>query len=185
MQVGTLSAIAKVVFAVAVIAILVYIVVRSPPVKLGRWRIDGSSDDMLKFISPANDVVLGVSQSNKGIVIKNYLVKSDENGLQVFDPNLEQITQFSKGEIKFGHTILADNMKSTDPDTRGLRIAEDTSANAVATLGSDRVNFPQKQVLLKVAQSSFGGGFQVYDTKAKNIVVEFPKQSIAAQYNII
>lgn len=112
MQLGTLDSISKYVFAIAVIAILAYIVFKMRRVNVGNWTIDGSSDDVLKFVSPAKDVIFTVQQGNQGVTVKNYLIKGDDYGLQFFNPNLKPMARFREKEMYLGDMVVANKDES-------------------------------------------------------------------------
>lgn len=115
MQIGTIDSISKYVFAIAVIAILVYIVVRMRRVNVGNWTIDGSSDDVLKFVSPKKDVIFTVQQGNQGVTVKNYLIKGDDYGLQFFNPNLAPMTRFREKEVYLGDMVITNKDENGNP----------------------------------------------------------------------
>lgn len=106
MQIGTLDSVSKYVFAAIVIAILVYIVFKMRRVNIGNWTIDGSSDDVLKFVSPKKEVIFTVQQGNQGVTVKDYLIKGDNTGLQFFNTDLKQMARFREKEMYLGDMAI-------------------------------------------------------------------------------
>jgi hypothetical protein len=178
MQIGTIASIGKVVFAIVIIAILIYIAVKKPVVNMGNWIIDGSDDNMLKIISPNKTVVFGVDQLNSGIRIQNYLIKGDEHALQFFSPDIVQMANMQKKRLGVGSLAFIDNTNAEEKYNQGLWVYEHDKPLVV--LNDELLRWPSQNMIIKAA----GPQFQVY-TGDKIIVNEPKSVTQSALYNII
>lgn len=180
MQVGTAASAFKVIFALAVISILIYIAVKKPPVAIGNWSIDGSDDNMLKIIGPDKKTVFAVDILNKGIRVQDYLIKGDEHALQFFAPDLVQMANMRKKQLEIGQLSVVDNTSAENKHDQGLFLYDNRNNKPLAVLNDELLRWPVQDMLVKAA----GSQFQVY---SKNIaIVNEPKPlSQSARYNVI
>lgn len=183
MQLGTLAAVTKIIFGVVVVAILIYLAVKRQDVRLGKWRIDGSDENILKFISPANNVVFAVNQKDHGIVVKNYLIKGDEYGLQFFSPKIKQMARMTENEFFIGDLGILDKTGDNVAANRGVQFLDTPSGKVLATVSADKINWPQIGVAAKAVREGDKVAVEAADTRGKRGL--FPDVHSAARYNII
>lgn len=182
-QLGTLGTISKVVFALAVIAILIYIVITVQKLNTGGWKIIGD-DTSLRFVSPNNESVVGISEKDKGIYVKNYLVHADESGLHFKSPKGVPMTTLREKEIEIGGIILADNTDGRPDDgSQGLKIYNNKVKRDISYISNLGLRIPDYNLILKGEGFPSNPKFQVYDLKNDNVLLSVPSSSF--EYNLI
>jgi len=179
MQIGSFETIGKYVLAIAVIGILVYIVVRVRRINVGNWTIDGSSDDVLKFVSPAKDVIFTVNQDNQGITVKNYLIKGDDNGLQFFNPKFKQMARMREKELYIGDLGTVNKVDEPLSDSSGVLFVDMSKGETIAVLNSHILRWPKNNLLIKSEELDGNPSFQAYDQKNNKVILQAPT---SAQY---
>lgn len=183
MQVGTFQTIAKYVFAAAVIGILVYIVVYVRRINTGNWVIDGSDDDVLKFISPKKDVIFTVQQGNQGVTVRNYLIKGDDHGLQFFSPKFERMSRMREKQLDVGDIAIVDR-NGPLADNSGVLFVDLKRGVGLANINERVLHWPNAQMLTKAESVNGNPVFQVIDTKNQRMVLQAPPQQGASTYNL-
>lgn len=182
-QLGTLGTISKVVFALAVIGILIYIVITVQKINPGGWKIIGD-DTSLRFVSPNNESVLGVSDQDKGIYVKNYLVQADETGLHFKSPKNVSMATLREKEIDVGGITLADNTDDRpDAGSQGLKIYNNKVGKDISYISNLGLRIPAYNLLLKGDGFPSNPKFQVYDLKNNKVLLSVPSGSF--EYNLI
>ena len=184
MQVGTIATAGKVVFAITVIAILLYIALKKPVVNLGNWSIDGSDDKMLKIISPNKKVVFGVDQDNEGIRVQNYLVKGDQYSLQFFDQSLTPMATLKKNELTLGGVVFVDNTSNENKSDQGLVLVDTRNKKTMAVINDQIFRWPEYGMYLKTEKEGSVTNFQVYSDQ-HGVLLKEPKSIVSSAYSNI
>lgn len=185
MQFATVERIGRYLFAAAVIGILIYIVVYVHRINTGNWTIDGSDDDVLKFISPKKDVIFTVQQGNQGITVKNYLVKGDEHGLQFYTPDLAKMARMRKGQVDVGEIAILDRSGPVSADS-GVAFVDLSRGQALANINENVLHWPKPQLLIKSETQGGNPVFQAYDLKNNRVILQEPKAQLSrVPYNLI
>jgi hypothetical protein len=185
MQVSTVANIGKVVFALAVVGILIYIAVKKSEVNLGNWSIDGTDDKMLKITSPNKNVVFGIDQDNEGIRVQNYLVKGDQYALQFFDPGLTSMATMKKNEMTIGGVAIIDNTANDIKDDQGVVLVDVRNNKPMAVINDQILRWPVYGMYLKCGKDGDRTNFQVYSSQHGVLLKEPKSLSSNAYYNII
>lgn len=185
-QLGTLGTISKVVFALSVIGILIYIVVTMQKINPGGWKIIGD-DTSIKFISPKNESVLSISDKDKGIYVKNYLVHADNTGLHFKSPKNVLMATLREKEMDIGGITLADNTDvRPDAGSQGLKIYNNKVGKDISYISNLGLRIPEYNLLLKGDGYPSNPKFQVYDLKNNKVLLSVPSvQSGSFEYNLI
>lgn len=182
-QLGTVGTISKVVFALVVIGILIYIVITMQKINPGGWKIIGD-DTSLKFISPKNESLLTVNQQDQGIYVKNYLVQADNNGLHFKSPKNVSMASFREKELDIGGITLADNSEDRpDVGRQGLKVYNNKVGKDLSYISNLGIGIPEYNLLLKGDGFPSNPKFQVYDLKNNKVLLSVPSGSF--EYNLI
>lgn len=151
MQLSTVISSVKVIFALVVIALIVYLVLQLRRINTGSWKVNGTND-VLQFIDPDNKVVFSISAKDNGVFVNNYLIKGDPNSLQFFSPDQVNMVQMRKNEIQFGDLAL---YKSSDWGST-LGIADKAAGKMIAGIGDRLIYWPNAQTIIKAETATAG-----------------------------